>query len=180
MLQRLLIAFSLLLAGCIDVPEGVEVVEDFDLDRYLGTWYEVARTDNSFEKDFRDVTATYSLRDDGSVDVLNKGYDTGKREWRETQGTALFVGDPSRGELKVSFFGPFYSSYNIIGLDREGYRWAMVTGYRKKLFWILARQPEMAPGLLDSLVRKAGEAGFDTSNLVINGVESAKPKERGG
>jgi len=171
MLKRLLVFLPLLLAGCIRVPEGVDVVEGFELERYLGTWYEIARTENSFEKNFSAVTATYALDKDGSVSVLNRGYDAAKGEWRETKAKARFVDDPSRGELKVSFFGPFYSSYNIIDLDREGYRWAMVTGYKKTLFWILSRDPEMDPGLFRSLVEKAQKMGFDTTNLVIGDPE---------
>ncbi|ASQ90888.1 lipocalin [Prosthecochloris sp. GSB1] len=171
MFKRLLVFLPLFLFGCIRIPEGVDVVEGFELERYLGTWYEIARTENAFEKNFSAVTATYSLDTDGSVRVLNKGYHTEKGEWRETKAKAKFVDDPSKGALKVSFFGPFYSSYNIIDLDSEGYRWAMVTGYKKTLFWILSRDPEMDPELFRSLVKKAEGLGFDTANLVIGGPE---------
>lgn len=168
MLKKLFFFVPLLLIGCIKVPEGVTVVERFELERYLGTWYEIARIENSFEKNFSSVTALYSVGEDGSVDVLNRGYDAQKGVWKESRGKAKFVEDPSKGALKVSFFGPFYSSYNIIGLDSERYEWAIVCGYKKSLFWILGRQPEMEPELFKGLVEKAQSMGFDTGNLVVN------------
>ncbi|RNA64541.1 lipocalin [Prosthecochloris sp. ZM_2] len=175
MVKRLFFLLPMLLLGCIKVPEGVQVVEDFELDRYLGTWYEVARLENSFEKDFSSVTATYSLDEDGKVKVLNRGYDRDEEEWKETEGKAKFVGDPSLGELKVSFFGPFYSSYNIIDLDRENYSWAMVCGYKKSLFWILSKEPVMDKALLERLLEKAESLGFDMTELVINAPFPGEP-----
>ena len=168
MLKKLFLFVPLLLIGCIKVPEGATVVERFELERYLGTWYEIARIENSFEKNFTSVTATYALDQDGSVDVLNRGYDAEEGRWKESRGKAKFVDDPSEGALKVSFFGPFYSSYNIIGLDRKGYEWAVVCGYKKSLFWILGRKPEMEPELFNALVEKAESMGFDAGNLVVN------------
>ncbi len=166
--KRLLFLLPVLLMGCIKVPEGLSVVEGFELERYLGTWHEIARIDNSFEKGFSSVAASYSLNDDGSVNVLNKGYDEEDGEWKETRGKAKFVGDPSKGELKVSFFGPFYSSYNIIDLDRENYSWAIVCGYKKSLFWILGREPVMESDLYQQLVQRSEALGFDTTALVRN------------
>ncbi|NEX13720.1 MAG: lipocalin [Prosthecochloris sp.] len=168
MLRKLLLLIVLLLAGCIKVPEGVSVIDGFALQRYLGTWYEIARIENSFEKNFTSVTATYTSNNDGSVDVLNRGFDAKKGEWKDTAGKAKFVGEENRGELKVSFFGPFFSSYNIVALDKEEYSWAIVCGYKKSLFWILSRNPVMEPALYDELVRKADSLGFDTGNLVVN------------
>ncbi|MBN1279667.1 MAG: lipocalin family protein [Chlorobium sp.] len=164
-MKKLLLLLLLMLSGCNGVPEGLTVVDDFRLDRYLGTWHEIARLDNSFEKDLGQVSAEYALRDDGSVKVLNRGYDTKKGEWTSIEGKALFVGDPSQGALKVSFFGPFYTSYNIVALDRENYSWAIVCGYKKSLFWILARQSEMDSVLLKQLVMKADSLGFETAKL---------------
>ena len=166
MLKRFLFLLPVLLMGCIKVPEGLRVVDGFELERYLGSWYEIARIENSFEKGFTSVVATYSRDDDGSVKVLNKGYDMEDQEWKETRGKAKFVGDPSQGELKVSFFGPFYSSYNIVDLDRENYSWAIVCGYKKSLFWILGREPEMDSALYEQLVQRAADLGFDTTALV--------------
>ncbi len=154
-----LLLVPMLLAGCVKVPEGVAVVDDFELDRYLGTWYEIARLENSFEKDFTSVTATYSLAGDGSVEVLNRGYDSKEGAWKETRAKAKFAGAASTGELRV---------YNIIALDTEGYQWAMVCGYKKSLFRILSRQPEMDDELYTALLEKARSMGFDTDNLVVN------------
>jgi apolipoprotein D and lipocalin family protein len=106
-----------LLQSCTGTPEGVEVVTDFELDRYLGTWYEIARLDHSFERGLSNVTANYSMRDDGGVKVVNRGFNTEKSEWDEATGKAYFVGESDIGQLKVSFFGPFYGGYNIVELD---------------------------------------------------------------
>lgn len=164
-MKKLLLLFFILLAGCTGVPQGLTVVDDFRLERYLGTWYEIARLDNRFEKDLGQVSAEYSLREDGGVKVVNRGFDRKKGEWKSIGGKAAFVGDPSKGALKVSFFGPFYASYNVLALDTENYGWALVCGRNKELFWILARQPEMEPLLLKRLVAKADSLGFETSKL---------------
>ncbi len=95
------------LLGCTGIPDGVTPVQGFQLDRYLGTWYEIARLDHSFETGLSDVTANYQLRADDGVDVLNKGYDAEKGSWREAKGRAYFLGSPEIASLKVSFFGPF-------------------------------------------------------------------------
>ena len=121
----LFITSVLLLQACSQLPENIEPVTDFDVNRYLGTWYEIARLDHSFERGLQQVTAEYSLRDDGGIKVVNRGFDTQKQEWDEATGKAYFVGDKNIGQLKVSFFGPFYGGYNIIALD-EAYQYAMV------------------------------------------------------
>ncbi|NQU46802.1 MAG: lipocalin family protein [Chlorobium sp.] len=166
MMKRLLTLLLLLLpAGCTGIPEGLDVVDDFSLERYLGTWYEIARLDNSFEKNFEAVSATYTLKPDGKVRVENRGYDTKKNRWKSVEGRAEFDGPSDRGALKVSFFGPFYAGYNILALDREEYRWAIVSGHDRDLLWILSRSPEMDPGLLGELTRKTAEFGFTADEL---------------
>ena len=173
--KKLLWVFPLLLMACIKVPEGVTVVEDFELERYLGTWHEIARIDNSFEKGMVAVQATYTLDEEGKVRVLNRGYDQSEGTWRGAKGMVKFVDTPDRGELKVSFFGPFYSSYNIIALDREEYSWALVCGYKPSLFWILSKQEVMDEELYTELVAKAAGMGFDTSALIRNLPASSLP-----
>jgi apolipoprotein D and lipocalin family protein len=165
MLKRALCLLLFVPAGCTGVPRGLQVVEDFSLDRYLGTWYEIARIDNSFEKNFEEVSATYRLDDDGSVRVENRGFDTGRQRWKSVNGRAKFAGPVERGALKVSFFGPFYASYNVLALDHEGYRWALVSGHDRDLLWILARRPVMEPALLEELRTKAAGMGFDASRI---------------
>ena len=155
------------LAGCTGIPPGVDPVDGIDVNRYLGTWYEIARLDHSFERGLSDVTADYTLRPDGGIDVLNKGYDREKRAWKEADGKAYFIGEKDVGRLKVSFFGPFYGGYNVIALDREEYSWSVVCGPKMKYFWILARQPQMDPVRLKELVGFAAEKGFDTGKLIF-------------
>lgn len=160
----LLAAF--LQSGCTGVPEGIEVVTEFDLKRYLGTWYEVARLDHRFERGMSNVTAEYSMRADGGVSVVNRGYKIAADEWEEATGKAYFVDDPDVGRLKVSFFGPFYGGYNIIELDKEDYQYAMIAGPDRNYLWILARSPDLDEGVISGLVNKARLLGFPTNELI--------------
>lgn len=154
-------------AGCIGKPEGVEPVSGFVLDRYLGTWHEIARLDHSFERGLTRVSATYSLREDGGVKVLNRGYSPGKKSWQEAEGRAYFVDKTDVGFLKVSFFGPFYGSYVVFDLDQEGYRHALVCGPDKSYLWILAREPKLDRKDLDTLLARAAASGFETNKLIF-------------
>ena len=165
--RSLLVLLSLaLLAGCFtSPPDGVRVVSPFDLQRYLGTWYEVARLDHRFERGLVDVSATYRLDADGTVAVINKGFDAEKGEWKQAEGVARFTGDPQTASLKVSFFGPFYGGYHVIALDSD-YRWAMVIGPTTGYLWILAREPVLAPAVRDRLVAQARAAGVATDELI--------------
>ncbi|HQQ75635.1 MAG TPA: lipocalin family protein, partial [Pseudomonadales bacterium] len=104
---------ALALLGCLGKPDTVQPVQPFALDRYLGRWYEIARLDHSFERGLDHVNAEYSLQEDGSVRVLNRGYDPAKKQWKEAIGKAQFVDNKNEGYLKVSFFGPFYGSYVV-------------------------------------------------------------------
>lgn len=141
-------------AGCVSIPDGVEPVKGFQLSRYLGKWYEIARLDHSFERGLSNVSAEYSLRDDGGVRVVNRGYDQDNDEWNEAIGKGYFIGDSNIGQLKVSFFGPFYGAYNIIELDKEGYQYSLVSGPDYSYLWILARTTELEQSIIKSLVEK--------------------------
>jgi apolipoprotein D and lipocalin family protein len=156
---------ALALGGCAYTPDDVHPVGGFDAGRYMGTWYEVARLPNSFEKGLEQITATYSLQDDGTVKVVNRGYDVARNEWRDAIGKAKFVGAKDVGALKVSFFGPFYGGYNIVDLDPE-YRHALVVGPNRSYLWILSREPAPPDAVVQRLKRKAAELGYDTSALV--------------
>jgi apolipoprotein D and lipocalin family protein len=162
-----------LLGGCTGWPEGVEPVGDFDPDRYLGTWYEIARLDHSFERGLTRVTAQYAARDDGGIDVLNRGYDAAKGEWEEARGRAYFVGDRDEGYLKVSFFGPFYGAYVVFGLDRAGYAYSYVSGPNRKYLWLLARQPTAEQAVIDGFVERARGLGYPVDELIF--VEQSAP-----
>ncbi|BBO29308.1 hypothetical protein AltI4_36960 [Alteromonas sp. I4] len=161
-----ILLFLLGLAGCTSVPEGVTPVTGFESERYLGTWYEIARFDHSFEDGLSRVTATYSKREDGGIRVLNKGYDAATGEWDEAEGKAYFVSDETTGHLKVSFFGPFYASYVIAELDKDNYQYSLVTGPDRSYLWILARQPTLSQDVLDELLSKAKSLGYATDEFI--------------
>ena len=167
--MRLIAALCALpfLGACTQIPEGIHPVEDFDLNRYLGKWYEIARLDHSFERGLERVSAQYSLRADGGVDVINRGYSAAEKSWKEAEGKAYFVRGKSEGYLKVSFFGPFYASYVIFGLDKASYGHAFVTGYDKSYLWLLARTPTVSDSLVEKFIRDARDLGFDTDALIM-------------
>jgi len=154
-----------LLTGCLGVPDRAVVVQDFALERYLGTWYEIARLDHSFERGLSHVQADYSMREDGGVRVINKGYNGKKAAWDSSEGKAYFVGESNVGQLKVSFFGPFYGAYNIIELD-PNYQYALVVGPDTDYLWILSRTPELGKDVLQRLLAKASTLGFATDQLI--------------
>jgi len=154
-----------MLAGCAQIPNGVEPVRGFEPERYLGTWYEIARLDHGFERGLSRVTATYAARGDGGIDVLNRGYDAEKKEWREARGRARFRGPRDVAELEVSFFGPFYGGYNVVDLD-AAYSIVLVAGPTRSYLWILSRRPDPAKAEVGRLVARARDLGFDVSALV--------------
>lgn len=156
----------LLLTGCIGIPENVKPVENFKLENYLGKWYEIARLDHSFERGLSLVTADYSLRDDGGLKIINRGYSAKENKWKEAEGKAYFVRGSDQGYLKASFFGPFYGSYIVFELDHENYQYSLVSGPDKSYFWILARTPHMNEDIKNVLIEKAAALGFDTSKLI--------------
>ena len=166
-MKRISALLILFLAGCTGIPAKVLPVDNFKLDKYLGKWYEIARLDHSFERGLTQVTADYSLRDDGGVRVVNRGYSVKKHAWKEVEGKAYFVNGPNQGYLKVSFFGPFYGSYIVFELDQENYQYSLVCGPDKSYLWILARTPGINKDLEEVLIAKAAGLGFDTSQLIF-------------
>jgi len=166
-IQQIPMAVVFFLTGCVGIPDAVSPVTGFQLERYLGKWYEIARLDHSFERGLTRVTAEYSLRSDGGVKVLNRGYSAGEKAWKEAEGKAYFVTTADQGYLKVSFFGPFYGSYVVFELDRENYQYALVCGPNKSYLWMLARSPEVPDTLKKTLTEKAAALGFDTSQLIF-------------
>ena len=156
-----------LLGGCVSVPQNIAPVEGFELNRYLGKWYEIARLDHSFERGLANITAEYSLRADGGVKVVNKGFSAADNKWKEAEGKAYFVGSPQEGYLNVSFFGPFYGAYIVFELDKEDYQYAFITSYDKSYLWLLARTPTVSDEVLSRFVQKSGELGFATDKLIF-------------
>lgn len=171
----LMLPLAIGLAGCTRVPEGLQPITGFDLNRYLGKWYEIARLDHSFERGLQNVTAEYSLAPDGSIAVLNRGYNVAKGAWEDADGTAKFVDDPHVGSLKVSFFGPFYGGYHILAIDRD-YQYAMLTGPSRAYLWILAREDHLPENVLQGLLHQAQVWGFKTEKVVrVNHTPPAPP-----
>ncbi|HET8870531.1 MAG TPA: lipocalin family protein [Aquabacterium sp.] len=160
----LITALCLLTACSTRPPTGIEPVKGFDLRRYSGKWYEIARLDNRFERGLTDVSATYTPNSDGSVAVLNRGYDSESARWKQADGRALFNGAPEIASLKVSFFGPFYGGYHVVALD-PAYQWAMVVGNDRSYLWILCRTRTLPVEVKKRLMDQAAQLGFDTQAL---------------
>jgi apolipoprotein D and lipocalin family protein len=167
MKKRLLLIAVLTLGGCMGMPQSLRPVTDFELNRYFGKWYEIARLDHSFERGLSHVSAEYTLRKDGGVRVLNRGFLASENRWKEAEGKAYFVGKSSEGYLKVSFFGPFYGAYVIFGLDTENYQYAFVSGPDTKYLWLLSRTPVVEPQILEKFIETSKAAGFDTDALIF-------------
>ena len=157
---------SFFLLSCVSVPKNVEPVSGFELNKYTGKWYEIARLDHGFERGLEKVSATYSINDDGSVRVVNKGLSIKNQQWQEAVGKAKFVRDENTGFLKVSFFGPFYGSYVIFDLDKENYQYAFVTG-GKNYLWLLSRTPTISEELKNKFLRVSMEAGYNVDELIF-------------
>src|SRR5512139_3149499 len=164
-MRKLSIILVLFLSGCVGIPTNVKPVDNFKLEKYLGKWYEIARLDHSFERGLNRVTAEYSLRDDGGVRVINRGYSEAQNKWKQAEGRAYFVRGRDEGYFKVSFFGPFYGSYVVFELDKENYHYAFVTSANRSYLWFLARTPTVPKELVDRFVGRAGELGFATDKL---------------
>jgi apolipoprotein D and lipocalin family protein len=156
-----------MLSGCLGMPQSVGPVTDFKLNRYLGTWYEIARLDHSFEKGLNQVTAEYALRDDGGLSVINRGFSERENKWKEVKGKAYFVSSESDGYLKVSFFGPFYGSYVVFELDHRDYQYAFVSGPTTMYLWLLARTPSVKPEVIAKFVEMSKARGFKTEDLIF-------------
>ncbi|MBY0411839.1 MAG: lipocalin family protein [Burkholderiaceae bacterium] len=158
-------AFALTACTTPRTPSGIQPVTQFDVERYMGHWYEVARFENFFERGLIRTSAHYSRNENGTVKVVNRGYDPLRKAWKEADGTARFVGDPSKAALKVSFFGPFYGGYNVVALD-ENYQWAMVVGSSKDSLWILSRTPELPWHVREHLMERARSMGLDVGKIL--------------
>lgn len=155
-----------LLVGCTSIPKGITPVDNFEVEKYLGTWYEIARLDHRFERGLSKVRAEYSQLENGDIRVLNSGFSEDKQEMNTAEGKARFVGDPSLGHLKVSFFGPFYGSYVVFELD-DNYEYAFVSGYNRKYLWLLSRTTTPTPSVIELFKSRAQSLGFNTDELIF-------------
>jgi len=165
MKRNLLKVFMVMsLFSCRSIPKGVEAVKNFDKERYLGKWYEIARIDFKYERDLNNTTAEYSPMSNGKIKVVNKGYNYKKKKWETATGKAKFVGDENTAMLKVSFFGPFYAGYNVIKID-TAFHYALVAGDKFKYLWILSRTPTIPDDVRNDYLQFATQVGFDTDRL---------------
>lgn len=167
MKKILVIISTLFVSGCLGMPENITPVSGFEINRYVGKWYEIARLDHSFERGLTQVTAQYSLREDGGVSVVNRGFSKTKGEWKEAEGKAYFVNSAQEGYLKVSFFGPFYGSYVVFELDKDNYQYAFVSGPDLSYLWLLARTPELKPEIIERFRAVSKKLGFDMDKLIL-------------
>lgn len=158
-------AAVLLLNSCSTIPKLAKPVNGFDINRYLGTWYEIARLDYRFERHIDNAIAQYSLKNNGNVNVKNSGYHTKKEKLTSANGMAKFRGAADNAALKVSFFGPFFAGYNVIALD-EDYQYAMVAGKNLNYLWILSRTKTIPDDIISNYLKKAEDIGYDTSKLI--------------
>ncbi len=166
MLRLILSIGFILLSACTNAPQGITAVDNFVVERYLGKWHEIARLDHGFERGLTKVTAEYSLREDGGIKVINRGFDAETQEWQTAEGKAYFVEDANTGHLKVSFFGPFYGAYVIFELDKDDYQYAYIAGPNRDYLWLLARQPNLDNAQKQDFVANAQTLGFETDELI--------------
>lgn len=151
--------------SCAKTSNGAQVVKPFEVDRYLGKWYEIARFDFRFERNLDHTTATYSMNPNGTIKVLNEGYDYIKKKHKKAVGKAKFAASTSEAALKVSFFGPFYAPYNVIALDSD-YKYALVVGNDFNYMWILSRETNIPENVKQSYLKLAGDLGFRVDQLI--------------
>lgn len=157
-------AFLIFKSCSVGIPENATAIQDFDSEQYLGKWYEIARFDFKFEKNLNQVTATYSKNPDGTIKVDNKGYDYIKKEWKQSIGEAKFVNTENEARLKVSFFKPFWSGYNVI--DLVDYKYALIAGKNLDYLWILSREKTLPDNIKTRFLEKAKSIGYNINELV--------------
>lgn len=153
------------LTSCKTIPKGAVAVKPFDKDKYLGKWYEIARLDYKYERHLDHVTAEYTLKTNGMISVNNKGYNYKKQRWEQSEGKAKPVSDPQEAKLKVSFFGSFYSGYNVIAIE-DDYEYALVAGKNTSYLWLLSRGTSMPDKVKTKFLEQAQALGYDTQKLV--------------
>ena len=158
-------ALIFLSTSCRTIPSGVTAVTPFDVNKYLGKWYEIARFDFRFERNLNNTTANYSLNANNTVRVVNRGYNYVENKWSQATGKAKFVKEPNKAMLKVSFFGPFYGGYNVVELDKD-YKYALIIGQSTKYMWLLSREKTMPKEIIDKYLETAKNAGCDVSKLI--------------
>ena len=153
------------LSKCASIPKNASAVKNFKVEKYLGTWYEIARFDFSFEKNLNNTSAQYMLNQNGNLTVINSGYNFEKQIWKKAEGVAKFSDDKTVAQLKVSFFGPFYAGYNVIAIDND-YQYALIAGKNLDYLWILSRQKTIPESVKEEYLKIAQDIGYDISRFV--------------
>lgn len=164
-----LIGFSIVATSCSNTKTMVntQTVKDLELDKFLGKWYEIARYPHSFEKDLVGVSATYSMRDDGKIRVLNQGFKNSlDGKLSRAEGKAKIPNPAEPGKLKVSFFWFFYSDYLVMELDSLNYEWAVIGSSSPNYLWILSRNPQMDDELYQELILRIEDRGYNLDELI--------------
>ncbi len=161
------------LSTCSSIPKGAVAIKQFEKEKYLGKWYEIARLDFKYERNLNNTTAEYSLNPNGSIKVVNRGFNYKTGKMVQANGKAKFASEENVAMLKVSFFGPFYGGYNVIALDKE-YNYALVAGDRLKYLWILSRKTTIPDDIKNQYLKLAESIGYKTSDLIW--VEQDKNK----
>src|SRR5436190_10416798 len=174
-LNAVLLVVSIgIFSACSNIPEKAKAIENFNVNRYLGVWYEIARTDNRFERNMDNVVAKYSLKSNGELVVFNSGYNYEKKEWKSITGSAKFRGDKNTAALTVTFFKPFYGGYNVIAIDKD-YKYALVAGNDLEYLWLLSKEKSMPDNIKQQYLKLAGEIGYDTSKLIWVNQDKINP-----
>lgn len=158
------LALIVLTSCSVGIPDGASAIRDFQSEKYLGKWFEIARFDFKFERDLDNVTAEYSKKENGHIKVVNRGFHTIDKVWKQSVGEARFVNDPSEARLKVSFFKPFWAGYNVI--DMVDYKYALVAGKNLDYLWILSREKTIPGEVKERFLTHAKRIGYDTSRLI--------------
>lgn len=166
-MKPLLLILTILLTGCVKLPETVTPVQGFELDRFLGKWYEIARLDHSFERGESQVSFVYEKRQDGGISVQHNGYLDAEDKWRKTEGKAYFVESPDIGFLKISFWGPFYGSYVVFEVDKENYQYAFLSGPDISYVWFLSRTPTASSQMKQYFRNAVKDRGVDIEKLIF-------------
>ena len=161
----LLVFLSMASFSYNSTAQDLPTVDKVDLSKYTGVWYEIARLPNNFEEGLECVTATYTLKKNGKIQVLNKGYSARKGKYKTAKGTALVPEPAYPGRLKVTFFWPFYGNYYIMALD-EDYQYALVGDPSRKYLWVLARSKSLDEPIYRELLDHAKNMGFDTDRVL--------------
>lgn len=175
MKKLILLIVIFLQTSCTGLPKDIVPIHNFDVTKYLGTWYEIARLDHSFERNLTQVTAEYSVRENGGINIINKGYNAKNKQWKEAKGKAYFIDDNTIAHLKVSFFGPFYGSYVIFKIDTKNYQYAYITSYNKNFLWLLSRTPKVSDAIKNDFLKTAQQYGFNTDELIFVKQELPNP-----